>query len=65
MNRKLKFIKKSLLKLLKASKKQFYDENNNPITPEQYTDILCSMDLKDAQDYQKKFNLKKQMEMKK
>jgi len=37
-----KFIKKTLTKLLKASKKQFTDENGNPITVEEYVDLVLN-----------------------
>lgn len=49
-----KSVKKALIKLLKASKKQFYDEDGMAITVEEYVDKVCSYPLEEVLAYQKK-----------
>ena len=52
-------IKKTLITILKATRKQFYDEDNNPCSVEQYVDIVLSYPLEDILKFQKELEAKK------
>lgn len=52
MNRNL--VKKGIIKLLKSSKKQFYKENGDECTVEEYVNILLSQPKSEIYAYQKK-----------
>ena len=44
-------VKKKVLKVLKRSKQQFYDEEGNKITPEVYLELLLKQKTKDLTDF--------------
>jgi len=56
---KLKKIKKKILKVLKKTKKQFYDEEGNKITPEEYLDLLMKQKATDMNDFLNKLKRKR------
>ena len=58
---KPRIIRRTLIRMLKASGKQFYDEYGNGISTEEYVDLLLKQDLKDALKYQQ--DVKKQKEI--
>jgi len=56
---KLKKIKKKILKVLKKTKKQFYDEGGNKITPEAYLELLMKQKATDMNDFLNKLKRKR------
>ena len=62
MNFKQKIVRKNLIKLLKKSKKQFYDDDGKEITTEEFADKLLSMNMADALALQKEIKRKKDEE---
>ena len=54
--------KKALVLLLKRAKKQFYDEEGQPITVEQFADKLMGMDLDEARELEKHIKAKQEQE---
>ena len=48
-----KTIKKALTKLLKASKKQFYNQDGEPISTEEYVDIVLKEAKENPKDWEK------------
>jgi len=56
---KLKKIKKKILKVLKKTKKQFYDEEGNKITPEAYLELLMKQKATDMNDFLNKLKRKR------
>jgi len=57
MNRLAK-VKSKILKALKKTKQQFYDEEGNKITPEEYLELLLKQKTQDINDF---FNKMKRM----
>jgi len=53
-------IRKTILKLLKSSKKQFHDQQGKPISTDEYVELLFKQKLSDAKDYQKKLQKEKE-----
>ena len=47
-------VKKGLIKMLKASGKQFYNEKGKKITVESYVELLLKQKLSDLNKYKKK-----------
>jgi len=62
MNFKQKIVRKNLIKLLKKSKKQFYDDDGKEITTEEFADKLLNMNMADALALQKEIKRKKDEE---
>ena len=48
---KQKKVRKKILKLLKKTKKQFYNEEGDKITPEEYLDLLLKQKTQDMNDF--------------
>ena len=59
---KQKMIKKNLIKLLKMSKKEFYDDEGKVISAEEFADKVLSLELKDALELQKEIKKRKEIE---
>lgn len=56
-------IKQYLIKILKMSRKQFYDEDGNKCSTEKYVDILLSMPKEDVLKFKEKLDKQKQDEL--
>jgi len=51
---KEKKVKKKILKALKKTKKQFYDEEGKKITPEEYLELLIEQKTEDLINFMNK-----------